>query len=257
MSFTRSANKLPNKIKDERIQKSTSQINAPMYYIILILTTISLTMKIALQLNPLTYVLEIIALISSLTYYTLSLTRKNMLFIKETDEVITDIKNSIKSNSYELCIIIFIVGQTILFISWFIYPLIPIQQVLSILSYTVMVVITSSYTSSKLTKKGLLVTWRSEKEKITIIKNQKIFSTVYSTVSIIILVVGIYLGHIGYISPNWSSTIIGVALGSCIIPVILFFNFKKTVLLNEKNANKEVTLAENSIEDKDETEIEA
>ena len=80
------------KITDERVQKSLEQDRAPMYSVLLILTTLSLIVKIALKLHPALYIIEIIALILSPSYYIISTAQKNILFVKETDEAITNIK---------------------------------------------------------------------------------------------------------------------------------------------------------------------
>jgi len=236
-----------NKIKDERIQKGLAQDIAPMYYLLLILTTISLIVKIALKLHPAFYIIEIIALILSPSYYIIKIAQKNILFIKEKDEAITDIKNFAKNNSYNLHFWIFIIGGIILGVSQFVYPLFlegtTLQSFLSassMLMYVVIGTIPLSSANKKSHKKGLLVAWNSEKSKTTTLKRLKLWATIQAICCGVILFVFFLLAIFGYSPSNrlfeLATTMVTVFFGLS----FMYFPIKKSMLESEKYANKEI-----------------
>ena len=253
-----------NKVKDERIQKGLAQNIAPMYSVLLILTTISLIVKIALKLHPTFYIIEIIALIASPTYYIISTTQKNILFVKEKDEAITNIKNATKNNSYNLHLWIFIIGGLILGISQLVYyPLFlegtALQSLLSASStfeYMVIGVIPLSFASKKSHKKGLLVAWNSEKSKATTLKRLKLWAMVQAICGGVVLVVFFLLAIFGYIPSDsrflgFATTMVTVLFGMS----FMYFPIKKGMLESEKYANKEVERVERSVEDTEVDEV--
>lgn len=247
-----------NKVKDERIQKGLAQNIAPMYSVLLILTTISLIAKIALKLHPAFYTVEIIALIASPTYYIISTAQKNILFVKEKDEAITNIKNYAKNNSYNLHFWIFLIGGIILGVSQFVYfPLFlegtALQQFISassMLGYMFVGVIPLSVANKKSHKKGLLVAWNSEKSKITTLKGLKLWATVQAICGGVVLVVFFLLAIFGY-TPS-GSRFLGFATSMAVVLFgmsFLYFPIKKSMLESEKYADKEVECVKKSVED--------
>jgi hypothetical protein len=250
-----------NKIKDERIQKSLAQDLAPMYSVLLILTTISLIIKIALKLHPALYIVEIIALIVSPSHYIISTAQKNILFVKEKDEAITSIKSSAKCNSYALHFWIFMIGQGILCASQFVYPLYPettelsgLIPAVSMIVYIFIGIIPHSIASKKSHKKGLLVAWNSEKSKITVLKKLKLWAIVQAICSGIIIVIFYLLTIFGYTPPKP----VDLAFTTAIVLFIMsfmYFPLKKNMIESEKYADKEIEQIEKSAEDKEEEEV--
>lgn len=243
-----------NKIKDERIQKGMAQNLAPMYSILLILTALSLIVKIALKLPPLLYTVEIISLITSLSYYTITTSQKNVLFTKANDEAITSIKNSAKNNSYLLHLAIFLLGEGIIAISYFAYPLFPKEQLgavaLSVLAYIFMGIIPLSIANKKSHKKGLFVAWNSKKSKTTELKRLKLYFTIQAICSGTLIIVFCLLAIFNPLLPftklfNLAQTIAIVLF----ILSFMYFPTKKSLLESEKIANHEVELAEASVEE--------
>jgi len=242
-----------NKIKDERIQRGIAQNTAPMYKVLLILTTLSLIIKIALKLHPILYTVEIIALITSLFYYVITTTHKKVLLTKETDEAITNIKNLAKNNSYQLHFWIFIFGQMILCILILIYPFYILNPKesgpsiiipgLSLIVYIFIGVIPLSYASKKSHKQGLLVAWNSEKSKTTTLKKLKLYFTIQAICSGTLVVVLCLLAILGYFPPKPFNLVFPSSVAVFILS-FMYFNIKKGMLESEKIANKEAELAE-------------
>jgi hypothetical protein len=234
------------KIKDERVQKSLEQDLAPMYPVLLILTIISLIVKIALKLHPALYIVEIIALILSPSHYIISTARKNILFVKRNDEAITSIKNSAKTNSYMLHFYIFIIGQLILCVSYFFYPSYPkatgpagLLPALSMIVYLFIGGIPLSIASEKSHKKGLLVAWNSEKSKTTILKRLKLWFTAQAICGGVLTAVLCLLTLYVYIPPK--------LFDFAFMPVFvvfamsfMYFPLKKNMIESEKYADKEL-----------------
>jgi len=250
-----------NKIKDERVQKSLEQDLAPMYVVLLILTIISLIVKIALKLHPALYIVEIISLILSPSYYIISTAQKNILFVKRNDEAITSIKNSAKTNSYMLHFYIFIIGQLILCVVYFFYPLYlevtgpaGLLPALGMIVYLFIGGIPLSIASQKSHKKGLLVAWNSEKSKTAILKRLKVWFTVQAICGGILIAVFCLLTFYDYISPklfNFAFMPVFVVFAMS----FMYFPLKKNMIESEKYADKELEHTEKSVEDKDGDEV--
>ncbi|MCL2257785.1 MAG: hypothetical protein FWC14_06320 [Candidatus Bathyarchaeota archaeon] len=250
-----------NKINDERIQKGLAQNIAPMYFILLILTTLSLIIKMTLKLHPVFYMIEIIALIVSPTYYIITNAQKNILFVKETDEAITNIKNATKNNSYNLHFWIFLIGGIILGVSQFFYPIFlegtALQTFLSassMLSYLFLGGIPLSVASKKSHKAGLLVAWNSEKSKTTILKKLKQYYTAQAVCSGVIIIVFCLLAIFGYSlsRPFELVFIMAIVLFGA---SFMYFSIKRGMLESEKYANEELDCAEKSVDDNEEDKI--
>jgi len=241
----------PNKIKDERIQKRHNQICAPLFPIMLIVTSISLITKIILNIHPLLYTLEIIAIIASITYYTTSTAYNKVLLVKGKDEAITSIKNSAKTHSYQIytCIILF--GFIILSIAATIHYPFSSKQLPYIIPYIGMFIIPTMFVSSKTNKEGLGVTWRNEKEKTGVLKGLRLAGIVNLMFSIIFEVVTFLLVGIGWVSSDLLPTLFASMIFPFILGVSCIVRGNKVLLTMEKNADKEVELAENSVEDVD------
>jgi hypothetical protein len=244
-----------NKIKDRRIQKGIAQNLAPMYSVLLVLTTLSLTVKIALKLHPLLYITEIIALATSLSYYTITTAQKKTLFVKTNDEAITSIKNSAKYTSYMLHLAIFLLGEGVLGGSYFVYPLFPEEQmgivVLNMFAYIFMGIIPLSFANKKSHKKGLLVAWNSEKSKTTELKRLKLWCTIQATCSGVIFILLYLYGYpFDYASPPTKLfNLAGTMAILFFIFSFMYFPIKKNLLESEKYANREAELTENSSEE--------
>ena len=249
-----------NKIKDERVQKNLAQDLAPMYSALLILTIISLISKITLKLHPAFYTIEIIALIVSPSYYIILTAQKNILFVKEKDEAITNIKNSAKNNSYNLHFLIFLIGGIILGVSQFFYPLFlegtPLSSFLSassMLTYMFIGGIPLSIASKKSHRKGLFMAWNSEKTKVTALKRLKLYYTVQAICSGVLIIVFCLLAIFDYI-PYRPFELVFIVTIVLFGMSFMYFPIKKGMFESEKYANKEVEHAEKIVEDKEEEE---
>ena len=250
-----------NRIKDERIQKGLSQNIAPMYSVLLILTTIILIVKITLKLHPALYIIEIIALIVSPSYYIISTAQKNILFVKEKDEAITNIKNAVKYNSYNLHFGIFIIGGILLSASQFVYPIFLEGTTLtsfiassSILLYPLIGVSPRAIASQKSHKQGLLVAWNSEKSKTTTLKRLKLYFIIQAICSGVIAATFLLL-FIFYYTPTMPLIIAyATASSAFMMSFMLYSPVKKSMIDSEKYANKEIECVEKLAEDNEEEE---
>ncbi|MCL2135258.1 MAG: hypothetical protein FWH37_06865 [Candidatus Bathyarchaeota archaeon] len=240
-------------INDERTKKGIAQNLAPMYPVLLILTITLLLAKIVLRIHPLMYLFEIIALILSLSYYVITIAKKNMLFVKENDEAIINIKNSAKHNSYMLHMYTLILGMGIISASAYIYPTFEDLLIVVLSAYIPLFigVIPYSFANKKSHKQGFMVAWNSEKSKTTTLKRLKLWCTIQAICSgVIIILTCLYVTIFNYTPPSPSLfSLIETMSIVFFVYSFMYFPIKKGMLKSEEIANKEAQLAEISIED--------
>ncbi|MDR0372458.1 MAG: hypothetical protein LBI79_02685 [Nitrososphaerota archaeon] len=225
------------KINDERIQKNLDKNAASVYPVLLILTTIVLIMKITLNLHPFLYLFEIIALVASLSYYTLSTAWGNVLFVKGTDEAIINIRNTAKGKSYMLHALIVFGGQ-ILFVGIvnYFYPWVPEAQMsfafFGMLIYIFICGLPLSIVGYKMRKKEPLVMWNSEESKTRVLKNFK-HTLITQTISTGVIGATLYL----FTSTSLITTIVtyGIIQFICIF---MYLEIKRNLLRDEKRAKE-------------------
>lgn len=104
------------KIKDERLEKESNQLNAKMFYLISALLVIALSVKIVNKLPMHVYGLEILCLVASFSYVLIARIRKGILLVKEKDGVLTAIKEEILAKGFTIDFWILGIGEFLLII---------------------------------------------------------------------------------------------------------------------------------------------
>jgi hypothetical protein len=235
------------KFNDERIQKKMEQIAASMYPVLLILITVVLAIKIAFNLYPLLYLFEIIALTSLTTHYIISTARKNVLFVKETDEAIINIRRSIKYRCCELHFYISIVQLFFYAIAIYYFPhwFSSDKQTFFVIIipfiYLFIWVMPFSIAGNKMKKQGDLhsMWWSSEKSKTLALKRLKKWAILNFILQSIIAVA------FGLLSKSWFYPIYHLVVVNTLW-IAIYFIIKRNLLASEKKA-KELELTEKSV----------
>lgn len=96
---------------DERILKESNALSAKMFYVITLLTVISLVVKLVCRLPLYVFGLEIIALVASLVYVAVSEGSKGILFLKEKDAELQTIHEGILAKAMMINFFTIIVGE--------------------------------------------------------------------------------------------------------------------------------------------------
>ena len=234
-----------NKFNDERLQKNLEQAAASLYPVLLILTTALLIIKIALKLHPITYLFEIIALTASLSYYGISTAHKNVLFVKGTDEAISSIRRTTKFHCYWIHSIICMFIPLIFWgIGHYFYPLFFEEQgglvLFNVVIYIFICGLPLGIAGDKMKKKGDLLVWNSEKSKTKVLKTLK-WTLLGQTMVNVVLQVVMYF----FSSASLFDAIIHFVIMQ-FLWIFMYFQIRRNLLINEKNAIKAVELVEKS-----------
>ena len=131
-----------------------------------------------LKLHPVVYLFEIIALTLSLSYYGILTARKNVLFVKGTNEAIINIRRTAKFRCYWLHSLICMFMPLIFWgIGHYFYPLFFEEQcsfvLFNVVIYIFICGLPLGIAGDKMKKKGDLLVWNSEKSKTKVLKALK------------------------------------------------------------------------------------
>lgn len=220
------------KLKDERIIKETNKIIAPLYIWALILTfMVSVTKYIFITQELSHYILELIAIITSIGYLIVrSLLKKIPIFYSE-DECIKELQNTYRTHSFYGCFWVYVMGEFIL--------LLLSRESVEILGYVFIWFIPSVIITVKLVKRGLLVWGSKNREKKGIVGFKK-------RVLLGSLFFGVFMGwdflwKDGNFQPVGILWSIGMAVGW---GIPFYFIMKLMISKGEKNSDKELAKAE-------------
>jgi hypothetical protein len=236
----------------ERLQKNLEQAAASLYPVLLILTVAVLVVKIVLKLHPVVYLFEIIALTSSLSYYGILTARKNVLFVKGTDEAIINIRRTAKFRCYWLHSLICMFMPLIFWgIGHYFYPLFFEEQGVLVLFNVVIYIficgLPLGLAGDKMKKKGDLLVWNSEKSKTKVLKTLK-WTLIGQTICNVVLNVVLYF--LSGSTSLFNAIVLFVIMQ--FLWTFMYFQIRRNLLINEKNAIKEVELVEKSVDVEDE-----
>jgi hypothetical protein len=237
-----------NKFNDERLQKNLEQAAASMYPVILILTAAVLVVKIVLNLHHVVYLFEIMSIILSLSYYVISTAWKNVLYVNRTDEAVINIRRTTKFRCYWIHTFISLFMPLIFWgVGHYFYPLFfEAQGVLVLLNVVIYIFVCGlplGFAGDKMKKKGDLLVWNSEKSKTRVLKTLK-WALLCQTICNVVLNVVMY-----FLSD--SASLFDVLVLFVIMQflwIFMYFQIRRNLLINEKNAIKEVERVEKSVD---------
>lgn len=105
--------KKKNQIKDERIEKESNKLTAPMFYLLSAELLVCLIVKLLLGEPWYNFVLEIACLLPAWGYVLVKRAQNGILVIKEKDEALLSIRNAILSKAFMISFCVIIVGELI------------------------------------------------------------------------------------------------------------------------------------------------
>ena len=98
-------------VKDERIEKESNKVTAPMFYLFSVELLVCLIVKLALGEPWYNFVLEIACLVPAWAYVLVKRAQSGILVIKEKDEALLTIRNSILSKAFMISFLVIIIGE--------------------------------------------------------------------------------------------------------------------------------------------------
>ncbi len=103
--------KKKNQIKDERIEKESNKLTAPMFYLLSVELLACLIVKLVLGEPWHNFVLEIACLVPAWGYVLVKRAQNGILVIKEKDEALLSIRNAILSKAFMISFLVIIIGE--------------------------------------------------------------------------------------------------------------------------------------------------
>ena len=103
--------KKKNQIKDERIEKESNKLTAPMFYLLSAELLACLILKLVLGEPWYNFVLEIACLVPAWGYVLVKRAQSGILVIKEKDEALLTVRNAILSKAFMISFCVIIVGE--------------------------------------------------------------------------------------------------------------------------------------------------
>lgn len=106
-----------NQVKDERIEKESNKLIAPMFYFISMELLVCLILKLVLGEPWYNFVLEIACLVPAWGYALVKRAQNGILLIKEKDEVLLTVRNAILSKAFMIAFSVIIAGELLYMIA--------------------------------------------------------------------------------------------------------------------------------------------
>lgn len=100
-----------NQVKDERIEKESNKITAPMFYLFSAELLACLIIKLVLGEPWYNFVLELACLIPAWGYVLVKRAQNGILVIKEKDDALLTIRNAILSKAFMISFFVIILGE--------------------------------------------------------------------------------------------------------------------------------------------------
>lgn len=224
-------------VPDERIEKESNKLMAKMYYLMTILTTVSVVAKLVCNVPIWVYALELVSLVASIVYIVINELRKRILFVKDKDEDLLTIHRAVLSKAYMISFWVILFGEVVfLFVAgdyfWWLCAYLAIAMVPALI-----------YTIASI-KNGWLI-WGSKKRETEGKKNFKVRVVIGS------LAYGIFMGFPmlikgGKFDPMGILWILGMA---AMFGIPFYFAMMLMIKVAEKKADKNLEEKENAVEE--------
>lgn len=230
--FNRKAKNIP----DERIKQESNQLCAKMFFVITLLTAVSLLVKLVCEVPFYVYVLEILALVASVSYVLISEMHKGILFVRKKDEGLKTLHEGVLTNAMYVSFWILIIGELLFFFF-------AGKYMLCVVSYFAIWLVPSLIITIISIKKGWMI-WGTKKREVEGKKELK------KRVVIGALAYGVIVGFPfvyknGAFHAEGILWMMGLAAVWGVLFYILFAGFMKVA---ENRANKIVKEQENEVE---------
>jgi len=224
-------------VPDERIMKESNHLSAKMYYVVTVLTVISLIVKLVCRLPFYVYMLEILALLASVGYVLISEARKGILFVREKDEALKTMQEEVLAKGMNVSFWILILGELA-------YICLVRKYFFWVLSYLAIWFVPALIITIASIKNGWLI-WGTKKREVEGKKSFKkrvaIGSLAYGAI------VGFpFLFKNGTFHPEGILWILGLAAAWGILFYLIFMAFMKVA---EKKADNNLKEQENAVEE--------
>lgn len=103
--------KKKNQIKDERIEKESNKVTAPIFYLLSAELLVCLIVKLVLGEPWYNFVLEIACLVPAWGYVLVKRAQNGILVMKEKDEALLTVRNAILAKAFMISFFVIIVGE--------------------------------------------------------------------------------------------------------------------------------------------------
>ena len=105
--------KKKNQIKDERIEKESNKLMAPMFYLFSVSMLGCLILKLVLREPWYNFILEILCLVPAWGYVLVKRVQNGIFVIREKDEALLSIRNAIMSKAFMISFWTILTGELI------------------------------------------------------------------------------------------------------------------------------------------------
>lgn len=223
-------------LKDERITNASAKLTAKMFWLTSALLVISLITKLIFKQPIQIFALELLCLVGSFGYLFFAKINKGILLVKQYDEALLEIHNSILSKGFMIDFWILIIGELILILTDF-------PHILWYVPYLIIWGIPALIITFFSIKNGWLIWGSKKREKVgkkSLIKRVIIGSLFYG-----IIVGAPMIYSDGIFHPEGIKYVLGMSISW---GVIFYFAFSFLMNLSEKKANKQLESEQDGIE---------
>lgn len=235
-----------NKIKDERIEKESNKLVAPMFYLLSAGLLVCLIAKLVLGEPWYNFILEILCLVPAWGYVLVKRAQNGILVLKEKDEMLCTLRDEIMSKAYMIAFKIQIFGELVYM--FFVIGVLKPEEAWSremtwVALYLLVWFLPSLIVTVFTLKKGWMV-WGSKKREETGKKNFAV-RTAFGG-----LMFGVMMGIVELLENGFSSKVFVIVVACGATWGILFYIFMMiSIKISEKNADKLVKEKEESNEE--------
>lgn len=225
---------------DERIEKESNKLRAKMYYLMLVLTMACLIGKIIYAIPFYLYVLEIILLITMISYVVVKEAGSGVLFMKNKDEATQTFHEGILAKAFNITFHTVVYGEFLLMIGLLIWAK---EYFFWVLSYFVIWVPASLIITVLSVKRGWLVwgTKKKEQEGTKAFGKRVIVGSVFY---------GVFMGVFFMISHGFSvKYLVMMPIMAAMWGIPFYIIMLLLVKLGEKQADKKVEEVEHGCEE--------
>ncbi len=237
--------KKKNQIKDERIEKESNKVTAPMFYLLSVELLACLILKSVLGEPWYNFAIEIACLVPAWGYALVKRAQSGILIIKEKDEALLTVRNAILSKAFMIIFCVIIVGE--LFYMFAVTDFLNLdgiahsdaevltRETIWLLVYLVVWFVPALIVTVFTLKKGWMI-WGSKKREVT---GKKEFGKRVVIGSLFFgLIMGLpeLIAHGIFYAKGWLM-ILGMA---AMWGILFYFGMLGMIKLSEKNADKAV-----------------
>lgn len=222
------------RVKDERIAKEANKIFARTYFLLLSLTVVEVAIKLFFDRTFALYLPEIIGSGVSFLFLLIRYTHMGVLFRRDTDERIEDFKIRTKGMCHVYCFVVYLISGVVMLLF---YP----DNIAALGSFFIWI-IPAGVMSHHIIKNGLLA-WGSNQSK------KRGIMTFRVGVPIASLFFGVFMAWFTMDNETLWQTVLHACILALLWGIPFYFGMTRMFMKSDKNANQQLTNAENECDD--------